>query len=210
MLAEHRSITEECGLFGIWGHPKAAELTYYGLHSMQHRGQEGAGVIVSNRRRLIGHKGAGLVNDVFKDVNFKGLSGDIAIGHVRTSIKGEDALENVQPLLFHSQTGSMALAHNGNIMNSKQLRGELEQEGSIFQTSSNSEVLAHLIRRSGEASDEKTVAQSLNKMVGAYGFLILTEKKMIAALDPTGIRPLSIGRIGDAYVIASETCAFDQ
>lgn len=210
MLAELRSINEECGLFGIWGHPKAAELTYYGLHSMQHRGQEGAGVVVSNRKRLIGHKGAGLVNDVFKEVNFKDFSGDIAVGHVRTSMKGEDALENVQPLLFHSQTGSMALAHNGNIMNSEQLRGELEQEGSIFQTSSNSEVLAHLIRRQGKASNEQNVAKSLNKMVGAYGFLILTEKKMIAALDPTGIRPLSLGRIGDAYVVASETCAFDQ
>jgi len=210
MLAELRSINEECGLFGIWGHPKAAELTYYGLHSMQHRGQEGAGVVVSNRKRLIGHKGAGLVNDVFKEVNFKDFSGDIAVGHVRTSMKGEDTLENVQPLLFHSQTGSMALAHNGNIMNSEQLRGELEQEGSIFQTSSNSEVLAHLIRRQGKASNEQNVAKSLNKMVGAYGFLILTEKKMIAALDPTGIRPLSLGRIGDAYVVASETCAFDQ
>lgn len=210
MLAELKGINEECGLFGIWGHPKAAELTYYGLHSMQHRGQEGAGVVVSDGERLTGHKGVGLVNDVFKGVNFNELSGDAAVGHVRTSISGEKTVENVQPLLFHSQTGSMALAHNGNIMNSKQLRGELEQEGSIFQTSSNSEVLAHLIRRNGQPDDEKTVAQALNKMAGAYAFLILTEKKMIAALDPAGIRPLSIGKIGDGYVIASETCAFDQ
>lgn len=211
MLAELKGINEECGLFGIWGHQKAAELTYYGLHSMQHRGQEGAGVVVSDGERLIGYKRVGLVNDVFKNVNFKELSGYAAVGHVRTSITGEKAVENVQPLLFQSQTvGSMALAHNGNIMNSQTLRKELEQEGSIFQTSSNTEVLAHLIRRNGDPSDEKTVAEALNKMSGAYAYIILTEKKMIAALDPAGIRPLSIGRIGDGYVIASETCAFDQ
>jgi len=210
MLAELKGINEECGLFGILGHNKAAEITYYGLHSMQHRGQEGAGIVVSDGKRLKGHKDVGLVNDVFKNAKFEELSGHVAVGHVRTSVKGEKTIENVQPLLFHSQTGSMALAHNGNIMNSSWLRGELEKEGSIFQTSSNSEVLAHLIRRYGEASDEETIGKALNRMVGAYAFIILTENKMIAALDPAGIRPLSIGRLGGAYVVASETCAFDQ
>ncbi|WP_085993307.1 amidophosphoribosyltransferase [Oceanobacillus senegalensis] len=197
-------------MFGIWGHDKAAELTYYGLHSMQHRGQEGAGIVVNDGTELNVHKDLGLVNDVFKHAKFDQLQGRVAIGHVRYSTQGEKAASNVQPLLFHAQTGSLALAHNGNIMNAYKLRGELEKQGSILQTSSDTEVLAHLIKRNGEGINENSISDALNQMVGAYAYLILTEEKMYAALDPSGIRPLSIGLLGDAYVVASETCAFDQ
>ncbi|UJL47246.1 amidophosphoribosyltransferase [Virgibacillus sp. NKC19-16] len=211
MLAEVNGINEECGVFGIWGHEKAAELTYYGLHSMQHRGQEGAGIVVNDGgEELISHKGMGLVNDVFKHAKFEALSGRASAGHVRYTTQGAKAIENVQPLLFRTQTGSMALAHNGNIMNAHKLRGELEDQGSILQTSSDTEVLAHLIKQSGMQTNEESIAEALNKIVGAYAYLILTEDKMYAALDPSGIRPLSIGKLGDAYVVASETCAFDQ
>lgn len=210
MFAEDKGINEECGVFGIWGHEKAAELTYYGLHSMQHRGQEGSGVVVSDGKQLKTHKGLGLVNDVFKSANFHALKGNVAIGHVRYSTQGAKTLENVQPLLFRSQTGSMALAHNGNLMNAYKLRGELEREGSILQTTSDTEVLAHLIKRGGNSVTETTIAQALNQIVGAYAYLILTEDRMYIALDPRGIRPLSIGRLGKAYVFASETCAFGQ
>ncbi|WP_156291015.1 amidophosphoribosyltransferase [Oceanobacillus salinisoli] len=210
MLAEIKGINEECGVFGIWDHEKAAELTYYGLHSMQHRGQEGAGIVASDGMELKSHKGLGLVNDVFKQAKFDHLQGRTAIGHVRYSTQGGKVIENVQPLLFRAQTGSMALAHNGNIMNAYKLRGQLEEQGSILQTSSDTEVLAHLIKRDGQGINEETIGDALNQMVGAYAYLILTENKMFAALDPTGIRPLSIGMLGDSYVIASETCAFDQ
>ncbi len=210
MLAEIKGINEECGVFGIWGHEKAAELTYYGLHSMQHRGQEGAGIVVNDGMELKAHKGLGLVNDVFKHANFSELTGNVAVGHVRYSTQGGKGIENVQPLLFRSQTGSMALAHNGNLINEQKLRGELEDEGSILQTSSDTEVLAHLIRRNGMETNEESISSALNKVVGAYAYLILKEDKMFAALDPSGIRPLSIGKLGDAYVVASETCAFDQ
>lgn len=210
MLAEIKGINEECGVFGIWGHDKAAELTYYGLHSMQHRGQEGAGIVVSDGKELTAHKGLGLVNDVFKKAKFEELAGRNAVGHVRYTTQGGKVIENVQPLLFRTQTGSMALAHNGNIMNAHQLRGELEDEGSILQTSSDTEVLAHLIRRGGQRTNETSISTALNQVVGAYAYLILKEDRMYAALDPAGIRPLSIGKLGDAYVVASETCAFDQ
>ncbi|WP_174615845.1 amidophosphoribosyltransferase [Virgibacillus ihumii] len=209
MLTEIKGINEECGVFGIWGHEKAAELTYYGLHALQHRGQEGAGVVVNDGESLKIHKDTGLVNDVFKQANFSDLAGNAAIGHVRYSTQGEKGYANVQPLLFHTQQGSMALAHNGNVMNAYELRGELENEGSILQTTSDTEVLAHLIKRSTKANKEEAIAEALQKLVGAYAYLIMTEDRMYVALDPRGIRPLSIGRLGDAYVVASETSAFD-
>ncbi|MUK88443.1 amidophosphoribosyltransferase [Ornithinibacillus sp. L9] len=209
MLAEIRGLNEECGVFGIWGHEKAAEITYYGLHALQHRGQEGAGVVTTDGENLKLHKGQGLVNDVFKRVDFSKLSGHAAIGHVRYATQGERTIDNVQPLLFRSQTGSMALAHNGNIMNAFKLRGELESTGSILQTSSDTEVLAHLIKRSEKLSVQEALTDALQSLVGAYAFILLNEDKMYVALDPRGLRPLSIGRLGDAYVVASETCAFD-
>ncbi|WP_368655043.1 amidophosphoribosyltransferase [Ornithinibacillus sp. 4-3] len=209
MLAEIKSINEECGVFGIWGHDKAAELTYYGLHSMQHRGQEGAGIVVSKEGRLKGFKQLGLVNDVFKHINFDDFNGRIGLGHVRYATQGGNELANVQPLVFQSLTGGMALAHNGNLINATKLRETLEKKGSIFQTTSDTEVLAHLIKRDGVVN-EATITNALNHVKGAYAYLVLEDDTLYAALDPDGIRPLSIGKLEDAYVIASETCAFDQ
>lgn len=194
-------------MFGVWGHEKAAEITYYGLHALQHRGQDGAGMVINDGNTLQVHKDAGLVNDIFKRDDF--TEGFSAIGHVLNATENQFSIESVQPLVFHSQTGSMALAHNGNIMNAYQLRGELENEGSILQTTTDTELLAHLIKRNGNSIKQKSIEKALKTLVGAYAFLILTEEKMYVALDPRGIRPLSLGRLGDAYVVASETCAFD-
>lgn len=209
MLAELKGLNEECGLFGVWGHPDAAQITYYGLHSLQHRGQEGTGMVVSDGKRLKGIKGEGLVTEIFTAETITQLGGTGAIGHVRYATAGESGYENVQPLLFHSQSGSLALAHNGNLINGTSLRKQLEGQGSIFQTSSDTEVLAHIIRRGGNAPIVELVQNALMMLKGAYAFLIMTETQLMVALDPNGMRPLSIGKLGDAYVVASETCAFD-
>src|SRR5699024_1921995 len=195
-------------MFGIWGHEKAAEITYYGLHAMQHRGQDGAGIVVTDGENLNVHKDVGLVNDVFKKMNFKDFPGHAAIGHVRNATQDDGVFDNVQPLVFRSMNGSTAIAHNGNIMNADKIRKHLEQEGSILQTTSDTEVLAHLMRKNGQPTTEDAIIAGLKKLVGAYAFIILTEEKMYVALDPRGIRPLSIGKLGDSYVVASETCAF--
>ncbi|MFS0862738.1 amidophosphoribosyltransferase [Fredinandcohnia sp. 179-A 10B2 NHS] len=209
MLAELKGLNEECGLFGIWGHPDAAQITYYGLHSLQHRGQEGAGIVVSNGEKLRIVKGEGLVNEVFSNGQLDNLHGKAAMGHVRYATAGGGGIQNVQPLLFHSQVGGLAIAHNGNLVNANDLKHQLENQGSIFQTTSDTEVLAHLTRRSGYTKIKDRVKNSLSMLKGAYAFIIMTETKMLVALDPNGLRPLSVGRLGDAYVIASETCAFD-
>lgn len=209
MLAEIKGLNEECGIFGVWGHPDAAQLTYYGLHSLQHRGQEGTGIVVSDGKSLKGVKGEGLVTEIFTADAMKQLTGTAAIGHVRYATAGGGGYENVQPLLFHSQSGSLALAHNGNLVNANSLKHQLEAQGSIFQTSSDTEVLAHLIRRSGFHNLSDAVKNALSMLKGAYAYLIMTETELMVALDPHGLRPLSLGLLGDAYVVASETCAFD-
>ncbi|MDQ0219842.1 amidophosphoribosyltransferase [Peribacillus cavernae] len=209
MLAEIKGLNEECGVFGVWGHDDAAQITYYGLHSLQHRGQEGAGMVLSDGKKLTGVKGEGLVTEVFTSEKMEDLSGIAAIGHVRYATAGGGGYENVQPFLFNAQSGGLALAHNGNLVNAKQLKGQLEAQGSIFQTSSDTEVLAHLIKRGGSLELKERVKNALGMIKGAYAFLIMTETEMIVALDPHGLRPLSLGRVGDAYVVASETCALD-
>src|SRR3954454_14057325 len=209
MLPEIKGLNEECGIFGVFGHQDAAQLTYYGLHSLQHRGQEGTGIVVSDGKKLTGVKGEGRVSEIFTTEAMKDLVGDAAIGHVRYATAGGGGYENVQPLLFHSQTGSLALAHNGNLVNANFLKHQLEGQGSIFQTSSDTEVLAHLIRRSGFSELKDQVKNALSMLKGAYAYLILTENELMVALDPHGLRPLSLGCLGDAYVVASETCAFD-
>lgn len=195
-------------MFGIWGHKQAAEITYYGLHAMQHRGQDGAGIVVSDGEQIKVHKDVGLVNDVFKRVNFSDYTGHAAIGHVRNATQDDGVFDNVQPLVFRSLEGSTAIAHNGKIMNAGTIRRRLEEEGSILQTTSDTEVLAHLMRKNGQKTTEEAIIDGLKQLVGAYAFLIMSEDKMYVALDPRGIRPLSLGRLGDAYVVASETCAF--
>lgn len=197
-------------MFGIWGHRKAAEITYYALHAMQHRGQDGAGIVTNNQGELNLHKDIGLVNDVFAKAEFTDLEGSSAIGHVRNATQDEGDYGSVQPLVFPSQTESMAIAHVGNIMNSFELRGELEKEGSIFQTQSDTELLAHLIKRNGKLTTRDAIIAALKRLVGAYTYVLMTPNKLYVAIDPHGIRPLSIGKLGDAYVVASESCAFDM
>jgi len=195
-------------MFGIWGHKQAAEITYYGLHAMQHRGQDGAGIVVNDGSSLKIHKGEGLVNDVFKDFDFSNFRGHAAIGNIRNKTKNDKIYDNVQPLLFHSLSGSMSIAHNGRIVNARTIRQNLEETGSILQTTSDTEILAHLMRRNGKDNFEESLIEALEQLVGAYGFIIMTDEKMYIALDPRGIRPLSLGKLGDSYVVASETCAF--
>ena len=209
MFAEIKGLNEECGVFGVWGHPDAAQITYYGLHSLQHRGQEGTGIVVSDGDKLNIHKGLGLVTEVFSKGEIETLHGSTAIGHVRYSTAGGGGLVNTQPLLFNSQTSGLALAHNGNLVNAEMLRRDLESQGSIFQTTSDTEVLAHLIKKGCHLPMKESVKNALSMIKGAYAFMVMTERELMVALDPNGLRPLSIGRIGDAYVIASETCAFD-
>ncbi|HHU20545.1 MAG TPA: amidophosphoribosyltransferase [Bacilli bacterium] len=209
MLAELKGLNEECGLFAIFGHQRAAELTFYGLHALQHRGQQGAGIVTSNGEQLSIHKGVGLVNSVFNEQNLATLKGTSAIGHVRYATEEQSGFENVQPLLFRSQISSMALAHNGEIVNDFALRSQLEAQGSILQTTSDTEIIAHLIKRGGYLALEEAIKQALGMVKGAYAFILLTEDQLFVALDPYGLRPLSIGKVDDAYVVASETCAFD-
>jgi amidophosphoribosyltransferase len=209
MLAELRGLNEECGVFGIWGDPNAAQITYYGLHALQHRGQEGAGIVVTDGKSLQAVKGEGLVSEVFSTGKLDHLKGSGAIGHVRYATAGGSGIENVQPLLFRSSTGSLAIAHNGNLVNANHLKKHLERQGSIFQTSSDTEVLAHLIKKSGYATFEQRAKNALSLLKGAYACVMMTEDEMTVALDPNGLRPLSLGKLGDAWVVASETCAFD-
>ena len=209
MLTELRGLNEECGVFGIWGHSNPAAMSYYGLHALQHRGQEGAGIVVTDGKSLRAVKGEGLVNDVFNNGKLEQLEGHSAIAHVRYATAGGSGIENVQPLLFNSTTGSLAIAHNGNIVNATRLKRNLEQQGSIFQTTSDTEVLAHLLKKSRLPSFEERAKQSLRLLEGAFAFIILTEDGMLVAQDPQGMRPLSLGMLDKAWVVASETSAFD-
>ncbi|SFG61326.1 amidophosphoribosyltransferase [Sporolactobacillus nakayamae] len=205
-----KELNEECAVFGIWGHEKAAKLAYYGLHSMQHRGQEGAGIASTDGKVIYDHKGLGLVNDVFDNEKLDALDkGFAAIGHVRYSTQGGNIYANVQPLVFRSQKDSLSIAHNGNLVNAHKLKGELEERGSIFQTTSDTEVIAHLIKRDYSDNFLESVKHALSIIKGAYALTMLTEHQLIAALDPNGLRPLSLGKLGNAWVVASETCAFD-
>ncbi|NMB19538.1 MAG: amidophosphoribosyltransferase [Firmicutes bacterium] len=210
MLTELRGLNEECGVFGVWNHPRAAQITYYALHSLQHRGQEGAGIVVTDGETLRIRKGQGLVTDVFSAECMEKLQGSHAIGHVRYSIGGVNGFENVQPLLFRSQNGDLAIAHNGSLTNAYDLRVVLEEEGSIFQTAADAEILAHLAKRRGTGdSFADRMMTALRQLEGSYAFVILTEDALYVALDPYGLKPLALGSLGEGYVVASETCAFD-
>ncbi len=202
----NRSINEECGVFGVYNCKNASELTYFGLQSLQHRGQEGCGIVTADKV-LHSHKGEGLVSKVFDRESVAKLTGDHAIGHVRYSTTGESQLLNVQPFIFHAYDEDFGLCHNGNIVNADELRKELEEKGSIFQTTSDSEIIAHLLKRENGTFTERLQA-ALPKLVGAFAFLFIFEDEMYAALDPNGLRPLSIATLGDGYVVSSETCGF--
>ena len=204
-------IHEECGVFGIYNVPDAANVTYFGLHALQHRGQQGAGIVASDGQKLRQFRDRGLLAEVFSnpaDLDF--LKGNMAIGHVRYGTAGSDSLANVQPFLFHFQDGEIALCHNGNLTNAESLRRELEKNGAIFNSTSDSEILAHLIRRSHNPSFMGKVKEALSTVKGGFAYLLMIEDKLIAALDPNGFRPLSIGKMANgAIVVSSETCAFE-
>ena len=200
---------DQCGLFGVYGHPEAAHLTYLGLYALQHRGQESAGIVASDGQRLQLEKGMGLVNDIFVDGKLEGLVGDRAMGHVRYSTAGDTVAANAQPILIECHRGSIALGHNGNLVNAALLRHELEAAGSIFQSTSDTEVILHLYARSHRERLEDAIAASLSKVMGAFSLLFLTPDALVAARDPWGFRPLVIGRLEGATIICSETCALD-
>ncbi len=199
---------EKCGVFGVYGHKDAARLTYLGLYALQHRGQESAGIAVSNRRSINCSRGMGLVSDVFNERNLKSLKGDIAIGHVRYSTTGSSIIENAQPFFIKYANGSVAVAHNGNLVNSCRLKNRLEEQGSIFQSSMDSEIIVHLLAK-GKGAFRNRLINALKRIHGAYSLAILTENQLVAVRDPNGFRPLCIGRLDGGYVVASETCALD-
>jgi len=199
-----------CGVFGVYGHPEAANLTYLGLHALQHRGQESAGIVTSDGTRLCAHRGMGHVIDVFPQDQLDKLKGPNAIGHVRYSTAGGSMLKNAQPLAVDYARGSIAIAHNGNLTNSDSLHEKLEARGSIFQSSSDTEAIVHLVAISTQRSVEDRVADALTQVRGAFSLLCLTEKEMIAVRDPMGIRPLCLGKMpNDAVVVSSEPTSFD-
>lgn len=201
---------EECGVFGIFGHPEASNLSYLGLYALQHRGQESCGIVAADGTRLRAHRGMGLVADVFKDEEiFNRLSGRSAIGHVRYSTAGGSDIKNVQPIMVDYLRGSIAVAHNGNLVNAQEIRNELELSGSIFSTTSDTEVIVHLLARAQSDLLPDRVAEVLQVVRGAYSLVFLTETRMVAVRDPNGFRPLVLGRLDGAYVVASESCAFD-
>jgi amidophosphoribosyltransferase len=200
---------EECGVFGIMSHPEAARLTYLGLYALQHRGQESTGIVSSDGKKLYQQKGMGHVAEVYDARRMEGLPGDSAIGHVRYSTAGESALANAQPILVDSWRGPVALAHNGNLVNAAGLRRELERDGAIFSSTSDSEVILHLLCRSKRRSLTEAFAEVLHLVQGAYSLIVMTPRSLLVARDPRGFRPLCMGQVEGRYVFASETCAFD-
>jgi amidophosphoribosyltransferase len=200
---------EECGVFGIFQHPEAANLTYLGLYALQHRGQESAGIAVSDGERLRLSRAMGYVPDSFDEATLGALPGSMAIGHVRYSTAGDSSLGNAQPILIDCAHGQIALCHNGNLVNARELRDELVQQGSIFQTSSDTEVILHLYARSKAGTVEEAIVDSVSRIRGAFSLALLTKDRLVAVRDPHGFRPLAIGRLGDSVIVCSETCALD-
>ena len=198
-----------CGIFGVYNNNEAANLTYLGLYALQHRGQESAGIISSDGKKFSSKIGCGLVADVFTKDELDKLKGSCAIGHVRYSTTGESSLLNAQPFAVNFSGGNLAIAHNGNICNAKLLRNRLEKEGSIFQTSSDSEVILHLIAKSKKKILEEKIIDALAYLKGAYSLVFLTDTKLIAVRDPFGFRPMCIGKLRNSYIVSSESCAFD-
>jgi amidophosphoribosyltransferase len=206
---EDRPLKEECGIFGVFGHPDASKLTYFGLYALQHRGEESAGIVISDGTQVREQKGMGLVAEVFNEQSLAALHGNLAIGHVRYSTTGSSMLKNAQPFLVSHGGISLAIAHNGNLTNAYELRRGLEKKGAIFQSSMDSEIFIHLIAHGMEQGFEPALVQALSQVQGAYSMLLLTQDQIIGARDPNGFRPLCLGKLNGAYVLASETCALD-
>src|SRR5580692_7963343 len=207
---------DECGVVAIFSHPEAEKLAYLGLHALQHRGQESAGIVTSDGLISRAHKAMGTVADIFTEEVLAPLRGSLAIGHTRYSTAGDSALLNAQPILVQSNKGSIAVAHNGNLVNAGPLRARLESQGSIFQTNSDTEVIVHLIALSREHTLPEAIADALGQVEGAFSLVMISRDRIFAARDPRGFRPLAMGRVPaltsekkDTIVFASETCAFD-
>jgi len=211
LLAERARdhVQDECGVFGVHGHPEASNITYLGLYALQHRGQESCGIASSNGHEQFVFRGMGLVSDTFHEKNLAKLPGRHAVGHVRYSTSGDSTLRNAQPFCAATDGGPVALAHNGNLVNARPIRRELEGRGAIFSTTSDSEVMVHLLARSRESSPEERLIDALSRVKGAFSLVMLTDDALIAARDPHGFRPLALGRLDGAWVVASETCALD-
>ncbi|MEN8134241.1 MAG: amidophosphoribosyltransferase [Thermodesulfobacteriota bacterium] len=201
---------DECGVCGIYGHEDAAKLSYFGLYALQHRGQESAGIVSSDGKVIHQHRGMGLVPEVFNEEHLQALVGHLSIGHVRYSTTGESAVINAQPFTATHLGCTLSVAHNGNLVNISALREELEQDGSIFQSTMDSEVVIHLMARHSQLGFEKSLLKTVSKIKGAYSMLLMTEDKIVAVRDPNGFRPLCLGKLNNgSYVVASETCALD-
>ncbi len=202
-------LKDKCGVFGVFGHQDAAYLAYLGLYALQHRGEESAGIVTSNGRKMSAYLGMGHVQDVFDGNHLERLPGDRAIGHVRYSTTGSSNLKNAQPILVDYSRGEVAIAHNGNLVNANMLRAELEAYGSIFQTTTDSEIIIHLMAKPSLRNVKEGVMDALSRVEGAYSLVLLTNDMLIAARDPQGFRPLWLGKLGNAWVVSSETCALD-
>jgi amidophosphoribosyltransferase len=200
---------DECGVFGIFGHPEAANLTYLGLYALQHRGQESAGIAASDGTQVRISKTMGHVADAFSEKTLEGLPGRVAIGHVRYSTAGDSKLDNAQPILIDCTHGQIAIGHNGNLVNAIELKDELVKRGSIFQTSTDTEVILHLYARSRAATADEAIVEAISHVQGAFSLVLMTKDRLIAVRDPHGFRPLALGRLGDAVIACSETCALD-
>jgi len=200
---------EACGIFAVYGHEDAPKLTYFGLYALQHRGQESAGIVVSDGRQVMEHKAMGLVPDIFREEILSKLKGNMALGHVRYSTTGSSLLVNAQPFRVQHLGKTLAIAHNGNLVNARQIRDTLESQGSLFQTTTDSEVVLHLAARSMKKGLEEAMVDTMKQVKGAYSMVIMTQDTLIAMRDPHGFRPLCLGRLNSGYVVTSETCALD-
>ena len=200
---------DECGVFGVYGHTEASKLTYLGLYALQHRGQESAGIASADGERVRLVRQMGYVNEIFDEATLATLPGKIAIGHTRYSTAGESKLLNAQPILIDCVHGQIGICHNGNIVNANELRDRLVRAGSIFQTSSDTEVVLHLYARSQAGSVEDALVEAITQLTGAFSFALITKNSLIAARDPHGFRPLALGRLGDGWAVTSETCGLD-
>ena len=200
---------EACGVFGVFGHEDAAKLTYFGLYALQHRGQESAGIVSSTGKRIHEHKGMGLASEIFDEPTLNELYGHIAIGHVRYSTTGSSVAKNAQPFVVSHAGKTLAIAHNGNLTNARQVRNELEKKGSIFQTTMDSEIIVHLLTQNIHLGIEEAVVKAVSRVEGAYSCVLMTDDKLVAFRDPNGFRPLCLGLLDESYIVASETCALD-
>ena len=200
---------DECGVVGVFGHPDAANLVYLGLYALQHRGQESAGIVASNNGKMHLEVGMGLVADVFSDARLKKLPGNLAIGHNRYSTTGVSRLKNAQPCLIEYAGGTMAMGHNGNLVNAPKIRKELGEEGAIFQSTNDSEVVVHLMAQSRRNTFIDRAVAAFSQVQGAYSIVLMSENELVAARDPNGFRPLCLGKIDGAYIVASESCVMN-